>query len=420
MTVFDPPREPFTATVTVPSDKSSSHRALLLAAMAEGQSRVAVRGAGADVDATRTAIEALGAEADGDRILSQGIGGWIAPRGPIDCGNSGTTMRLLAGALAGSRLTVTLTGDASLSRRPMARLRDALEPLGGRVDTTSGGTAPITVVGRRLHGGKVDLPIPSAQVRTAVALAAVSADGETLIDSPPGFRDHTERWLAAMGLGRRRGETLFEVSPGPVPPLEVSVSGDPSSAAFLWAAAALSPGSSVTTPGVCLNPGRIGILTVLERMGATVAITEGGDVLGDPEGTVTVTGADLRGVDVTGTLATACLDELPLVAILGAAARGRTMVGDAVELRVKESDRIAASVRMVRALGGTAEETADGFVVTGGRLRSGTVEAGDDHRIAMAGAVASVAAEGPVQVDGIAAASVSWPGFRSALESLWS
>jgi 3-phosphoshikimate 1-carboxyvinyltransferase len=419
MTVIAPPQRAFTATATVPSDKSCSHRALVLAAMAEGQSRVGITGTGADVAATQGAIHALGVEVEGDRVLSRGIRGWRAPRRPIDCANSGTTMRILAGALAGSRLTVTLEGDESLSHRPMRRLTEALAPLGGRIDTADG-TPPVTVVGRPLHGAEVGLPIASAQVRTAVALAALSAQGPTLIDSPAGFRDHTERWLAAMGRGARRSDTAFEVAPGPVPPLELTVPGDPSSAAFLWAAAALSPGSAVTTPGVGLNPGRLGLLTVLERMGAVVEVEEAGAVLGDPWGNVTVTGAGLSGVEVAGSLSTACLDELPLVAVLAASADGETVVRDAAELRVKESDRIAASVRMVRALGGEAAASEDGFVIGGGGVMGGTVEAGGDHRIAMAGAVAAVAARSPVRVEGFEVAAVSWPGFETALESLWS
>ena len=420
MTAFAPPPGPFAATVEVPSDKSCSHRALILAAMAAGQSRVTLDGTGADVEATRSAIQALGCEIAGDRILSRGRAGWTAPRGPLDCGNSGTTMRLLAGALAPTRLTVTLTGDESLGARPMRRLHEALEPLGGRVDTTPEGTAPITVVGRPLHGAPVKLPVPSAQVRTAVALAALDADEPTLIDSPPGFRDHTERWLQAMGLGKTDGPTAFEVMPGPVPPVELTVPRDPSSAAFLWTAAALRPKATVTTPGVSLNPGRIGILTVLERMGAGVTVEETGSLLGDPVGDVTVTGRSLEGIEVSGALATSCLDETPLVALLGAAATEETVVRDAAELRVKESDRIAAVVRMVRSLGGTADETPDGFVVGGGSLIGGVVDAGGDHRIAMAGAIASFAARDAVKVDGMDHAVVSWPGFESALESLWS
>ena len=272
-----------------------------------------------------------------------------------------------------------------------------------------------------LHGALVEIPEASAQVRSAVALAALQAEGPTTISSPPGFRDHTERWLEAMGLGRRLAETRFEVLPGPVPPARYDLPGDLSAAAFLLAAAALRPGAVVTVRRVTLNPGRTGFLDILEAMGAQVVRTATGLLHGDPVGDVTVIGTELRGIRVGGALAVRSLDELSLVAVLGAAATGETVVAGAGELRAKESDRVATAVALVRALGGTAEEHPDGFVVRGGTpLEGGVVPAGGDHRIAMAAAVAAVAARHQVTVAGFEAVGASWPGFGEALEGLWS
>lgn len=421
MVSFRVPAGLWRADCTVPGDKSLSHRALILAAMARGESRVTGAGPGEDVAATRRALAALGVSCEGERIISPGVGGWRPPTGPIDAGNSATTLRLLAGALAAQPFRSTLMGDSSLMRRPMIRLAEPLAVLGAVVEVGPGGCPPVTVGGSRLRGARVEIPLPSAQVRSAAALAALQAEGSSTIVSPPGFRDHTERWLEAAGLGRRLSDSAFLVLPGAVPPGTYAIPGDFSSAAFLLAAAALRPGAQVTARRVTLNPGRTGFLEVLEMMGVRVRRQTTGLVHGDPVGDVTVTGDALRPAEVAGPLAVRALDELPLVAVLGAAARGDTVVSDAAELRVKESDRAAAAVRLVRDLGGRARELPDGFVVTGtGGLAGGEVEAGGDHRIAMAAAVAAVVATGGVQVKGFEAVAVSWPGFTEALESLWS
>jgi 3-phosphoshikimate 1-carboxyvinyltransferase len=409
------------AEIRVPGDKSLSHRALLLGAMAAGQSRVAGLGPGDDVAATAAALRSMGVAIGGGRLASPGVGSWTAAPGPIDAANSATTMRLLAGALAPRPFLTTLVGDASLMTRPMGRLVAPLAALGARVELGASGRPPVTVGMDRLHGAAVAVPQASAQVRTCAALAALQAEGPSVIDSPPGFRDHTERWLEAMGLGRRLSDTRFEVLPGPVPPERYDLPGDLSAAAYLLAVAALRPGAEVTVREVTLNPGRTGFLDVLEAMGARVRQTTTTSVHGDPAGDVTVTGDRLAGTRVSGQLAVRALDELPLVAVLAAAATGETIVTGAAELRVKESDRIAAAVRLVRALGGEADETPDGFIVAGGgRLRGGMVAAGGDHRIAMAAAVAAAATEGQVVVDGFEVVRVSWPGFGEALEALWS
>ncbi|HAX82865.1 MAG TPA: 3-phosphoshikimate 1-carboxyvinyltransferase, partial [Actinobacteria bacterium] len=268
---FSGPGGRFRATVAAPGDKSMSHRALILAAMASGDSRLRGLGPGADVGSTVRCLRQFGIEitpaARPELVRSPGVQGWRDVDTALDAANSGTTVRLLAGAVAARPFTTRLTGDPSLRRRPMRRLIYPLSSLGAVVTVSRAGTLPITITGAPLVGTTVWLPEASAQVRSAFALAALQAKGISTVDSPPGFRDHTERWLQALGRGRRRGDTGFEVHPGPVPALDITVPGDPSSAAFLWTAAAMSD-AEVTTPGVSLNPGRIGLLDVIATMGA--------------------------------------------------------------------------------------------------------------------------------------------------------
>ncbi len=415
---FAGPRGGFRATVAPPGDKSLSHRALLLAAMASGQSHLRGLGTGADVAATQWALGRFGVAIRGDRVDSPGIDAWEAPPTPVDAANSGTTLRLLAGAVAGRPFVTRLTGDTSLRLRPMRRLIAPLAALGAQVTVSAAGTPPVTVAGGPLLGAEVWIPEPSAQVRTSFALAALQAKGASTIDSPDGYRDHTERWLQALGLGHRTGPTGFVIEPGPVPTLEISIPGDPSSAAFLWTAAALGE-AAVTTPGVSLNPGRTGLLDVIRLMGGEVSVEQTGEVLGDPVGTVSVAGPVLTGVEVRGALSVRTMDELPLVALLGVAATGATIVGDAAELRTKETDRIAATVRLIESLGGVIAATGDGFRVEHSSLRPGGFYSGGDHRMAMAAAVAATVA-GTVTVLGIEAVNVSWPEFPETLEAAWS
>ena len=416
------PGQPFAAAIEVPGDKSLSHRAIILAAMAEGVSTIHRPATGRDVATTFEVVRQFGIEVDGATVHSPGIDAWSQPDTALDCANSGTTMRLLAGASAGSGLAVTLVGDEFLMRRPMRRLVEPLEALGATVLLADDGTAPVTVTGLApTVAADVDIAIASAQVRSAFALGAVRAGGESTISSPPGFRDHTERWFEAMGLGRKEDASTFRIFPGDIPPYHYEIPGDPSSAAFLWASAAIVEGARVVTPNISLNPGRIGFLEVLEAMGATISGEVTGAILGDPVGTITVTGSGLRGTTVGGALAAAAIDELPLVAVVGSYAEGITRVLDAGELRAKESDRIESTVALVNALGGGARATDGGFEVLGlGWLEEGTVEAAGDHRIAMAGAVAATGATGPVTIAGAGAAAVSWPRFFEALEALWS
>jgi len=411
----------FATSVQVPGDKSLSHRALLFAGMATGDSLVTGLAGGLDVAATAMALRALGVEINGEQVRSPGVRGWSQPSEPIDCANSGTTMRLLAGILSTSHLQVELVGDASLSKRPMTRLVAPLESLGGVIRTTNG-VPPLTVGGADVVSpADISIDTASAQVRTAFELAALGCVGSSTVDSPAGFRDHTERWLRAVGLGDWETRTRFRIDPGPIPPARFDVPGDPSSAAFLWTAAAISPGSQIVTPGVSLNPGRIGFLQVLDIMGAGIEVVVTDTVGGDPVGDVKVTGQSLHGVEVEGDLVASTLDELPLVAVLGAYADGVTTVRDAGELRVKESDRIAAIEQMLVALDGGIATTDDGFAVVGtGFLNGGTVETFHDHRIAMAATVAATRASGAVEILDSGVAAVSWPGFYETLEGLWS
>jgi 3-phosphoshikimate 1-carboxyvinyltransferase len=306
--------------------------------------------------------------------------------------------------------------------RPMKRLVPPLSALGARLEVSPEGRPPLRIhEAGAVHGASVTIPIASAQVRTAFELAALAGDRPSMIDSPGGFRDHTERWLRAIGLGEWRTETAFSISPGSIPPARYEIPGDPSSAAYLWACAAIHPSSSVTTPTVSLNPGRLGFLEILERMGARVDAVVTGATGGDPVGDVTVSSGDLNGVPIDGDLVAAALDELPLVAVVAAYAEGITSVRGAGELRAKESDRISSVVDMILALGGGIAEYTDGFDIIGtGFLEAGTVETNNDHRIAMSAAVAATRIDTPVIVRNAQIASVSWPGFYETLEHLWS
>jgi 3-phosphoshikimate 1-carboxyvinyltransferase len=303
----------------------------------------------------------------------------------------------------------------------MHRLVAPLTCLGGSISTSPEGTSPLEVGGvRNVHGGSVTIDVASAQVRSAFELAALNAAGSSTIDSPPGFRDHTERWLSAVGRGEWSSSTAFTVHPGPIAPARYDVPGDPSSAAYLWALAATQPDGEILTPNVSLNAGRLGFLQILEEMGAEIEAAVTGVVGGDPIGDVIVRGRSLTAVDIAGDLVASALDEMPLVAVVGAFAQGITRVSDAAELRVKESDRIASTTAMIRALGGGIEAKPDGFDVVGtGFLEGGTVESAHDHRIAMSAAVAAMRSDGPVTIRGADIAGVSWPGFYETLEALW-
>ncbi|MFO7695284.1 MAG: 3-phosphoshikimate 1-carboxyvinyltransferase [Vicinamibacterales bacterium] len=420
------PARRFGGTVRVPGDKSISHRALLLGALATG--RTAVRGLapGADCRSTMACLAALGVDIAGFSgagdpawlVEGRGLGGLAAPAGPLDAGNSGTTARFLMGVLSGHAFSATLIGDASLSRRPMRRVADPLERMGARVDTT-GGCLPATVRGARLSGIAYQMPVASAQVKSAVLLAGLHADGVTAVVEPQQTRDHTERALAAFGADIAVGAGRVEVrGRRALRAADISVPGDPSSAAFWAAAAAGIPGAAVVLEGVGVNPTRTAFLGVIERMGAHVRV-EGSDAPGgEPHGTVAVRHEALRAVEIRPSEVPGLIDELPALAALATYGGGLTVRG-AGELRLKESDRIAALVAGLRALGAGVEEYPDGFCVSGDQpLSGGVADAAGDHRLAMAFAVAALGARGDSRICGAEAVAVSYPGFFDTLERL--
>lgn len=410
-------------TLRVPGDKSISHRAVLFAALADGESTVTGLAPGDDVRRTRRAVEALGVrvEDDGGALVVRGRG-WDglardpgAPPLPIDCGNSGTSARLLCGVLAGRPGRFRLHGDASLSRRPMARVASPLREMGAAI--TGGDTLPIEITGRPLRGRHHRLLVASAQVKSALLLAALQAEGPSSVAEPRPTRDHTERllrWQGAPVTGDPADPTRWEV-PGGAPalaPFDLAVPGDPSSAAFAVAVACLRPGSKLCVEDVCLNPRRLGFVQVLTRMGAAITCHAERQEP-EPVGAIEARASTLRGVTLTPDEVVDAIDELPLLAVVGALAEGRTEIRGAGELRHKETDRIAATAALLRAFGATAvEEFEDGLAVTGPtRLRGATVDSGGDHRIAMCAAVAAACAEGDSTLHGAEWVSISYPGF---------
>jgi 3-phosphoshikimate 1-carboxyvinyltransferase len=411
--------------VAVPGDKSISHRALLLGAIAEGRTTLEGFLPAADTLSTAAALRQLGASVDvaGERVIVDGVGlrGLTAPGAPIDCGNAGTLMRLLAGILAVQVGTFVLVGDESLSRRPLERIARPLREMGATVETTDG-HAPLRVTGAPLRPLEYALPVASAQVKSCVLLAGLYArGGPTTVIEPAPTRDHTERMLAAAGARVSARPGRATVWPADrLEPLAIRVPGDFSSAATFLAAASLLPGSRLRLHGVGVNPTRIGFLHVLERMGARMSLfnrrLEGGEPVADLE----VESAELTATSIGASEVPSLIDELPLFGLVAALARGESEVRGAAELRVKETDRIEAVVDALRAVGGHATAQPDGFRVRGvpTRLRGGTVHARDDHRIAMIGALAGLVSRDGVRVEGAEWVRVSFPGFYETLDAL--
>ena len=414
------------ATIEVPGDKSISHRALILGAIARGRSYIGNCSPADDVESTIRCLRDCGVYVRGfsrGRVALDGSGAGRslrAPEAPLDCGNSGTTVRLLAGVLAGHDLSATLDGDASLRRRPLRRVAEPLQAMGAEVTTADGGTAPLRVRGHRpLHAVEWRPEVASAQVKSAILLAGLSADGDTSVHEPLPTRDHTERLLRMCGVGVRTEELRVTVTPGDPQPFGLCVPGDVSSAAFFLAAASARRGWRVRCDAIGLNPRRTGFLDVLRAMGAEITVEEGDPAGGvEPAGAVTATGRDLHATVISGELTVRCIDELPVLAVAATQAEGVTEIRDAAELRVKESDRIAAVVAGLRALGASCEETSDGLAVTGpSPLRAARLESHGDHRLAMAWAVAALLVRdgGVSEIASAEAASVSFPGFFAAL-----
>jgi 3-phosphoshikimate 1-carboxyvinyltransferase len=420
------PGGPLRGSVQVPGDKSISHRALLLGAIAEGTSRVDGFLPAADCLATLEAVRALGVDLEEHSPTSLtvhgvGLGGLQEPDKVLDCRRSGTTMRLLAGLLAGQQFLSVLSGGAQLRRRPMARVVEPLQSMGAAVLGRDGGRLPpLAIQGGNLRGIDYALPVASAQVKSALLLAALYARGTTKLSVPGPARDHTERMLAAMGAALETGEGTVEIEPGQrLVPVDVTVPGDVSSAACLMVAATLLPGSEIRIEGVGVNPTRTGLLDIMRAMGAD--LTMGGEQVmgGEPVARLSVRGTELRGVEVGGDLVVRAIDEFPILAVAATQARGETIVRDAAELRVKETDRIATTVRELQRLGAEIEPRPDGFAVRGPTpLKGAAVHSHGDHRLAMALAVAGLVARGETVVEDTACIADSFPDFIGILASL--
>lgn len=404
---------------TLPGDKSLSHRLAILGAIAEGETRLSNFASAADCASTLGCLRALGVSIDqsGASVLVQGRGfaGLTAPGADLDAGNSGSTLRMLAGVLAGRPFHATLTGDASLRGRPVERVAAPLRAMGARL-TSTGGRPPLRIEGASLASLTWDLPVASAQVKTAILLAGLQAAGQTTVREPAPSRDHTERLLPLFGAPVERTGLTTSVRGGArLRSMQITVPGDVSSAAFLVVAAITRPGSEIRLDGVSLNPSRTAFIDVLRRMGADIEVESAGDEA-EPVGTIVARSSRLHGVDVAAESVPALIDELPVLAVAAAFAEGRFAVAGAAELRVKESDRIAALAEGLRAMGVRFEERPDGLAIEGGRpLRGAAVRSHGDHRIAMSLAIAALGAEGATELADAECASVSFPEFFELL-----
>lgn len=404
--------------VRVPGDKSISHRAIMLGSIARGTTRIGGFLEGEDALATMNVFRALGVAIDGPdrgRVTVHGVGmrGLRAPQQVLDCGNSGTSMRLITGLLAAQPFDAELDGDASLRRRPMRRIADPLALMGARIETATGGRPPLRIHGNpRLRAIDYALPVASAQVKSALLLAALYANGTTRVTEPAPTRDHTERMLAGFGYAvRREGATIELTGGGELRAADIEVPADISSAAFFMVGASIAEGSDVTLEHIGLNPTRAGVIEILRLMGADLAVANERAVGGEPVGDVRVRAARLTGIEIPERLVPLAIDEFPALFVAAACARGRTVLRGAAELRVKESDRIQVMADGLALLGVRAAPADDGIVIEGGAVGGGTVDAHGDHRIAMAFAMAGLVAGAPVTVRDCANVATSFPGF---------
>jgi len=425
------PAEKLSGEIRVPGDKSISHRVAMLSGMASGTSEVENYLQSEDCINTLKAMEALGArsfETPDGKLHIQGTGGkFIEPAGPLDIGNSGTSMRLLTGILAGSPITVELTGDDSLRSRPMKRIKEPLELMGAKVELTGErGTAPLRITGGKLKGIDYLLPVASAQVKSCIMMAGLYAEGITRVTEPVHTRDHTERLLIELGLPVKQKGLQIEVEGlGPKGPQIKSrsyiIPGDFSSAAFWMVAVAGRPGQSITIKNVGLNPRRTALLDVLKQAGVSVKIKEYKKTNHiEPAGDITIKGGKLKPFEVGGDTVPNLIDELPIIFVLAALAPGKSIIKDAQELRVKESDRIATMAGNLRLMGVDATEQPDGMIIDGGKpiKPESSVRSYGDHRIAMSMAILGTYAEAPVVIQNVACVDTSYPGFWDHLRSL--
>jgi len=413
-----PAAAPLRGDVRVPGDKSISHRAVMFTALAKGTSRIRGFLEGEDTRATARIFGQMGVRietsAPGERVVhGVGLHGLHAPAGVLDCGNSGTAMRLLAGVLAGQAFDTTLTGDASLSRRPMRRVTEPLARMGAIIETGEGGVPPLRIRGgHALQGIEYTLPVASAQVKSALLLAGLYAQGETVVAEPKPTRDYTERMLAACGWPIAFEPGRAELTGGhALRAVDIDVPADFSSAAFFIVAATLVPGSEIRLRAVGVNPRRTGLLHVLRGMGANIGEENARLAGGEPVADLVVRHAPLHGIEVPVEHVADMIDEFPILFVAAACAEGTTVIRGAAELRVKESDRIAVMAAGLRRLGSHIEETPDGAMIDGGRLRGGNVDSHGDHRCAMSFAVAGAVATGGVTIADCANVATSFPGF---------
>ena len=409
----------------VPGDKSVSHRSIMLGSLAEGTTQVTGFLQAEDCLATMKAFQAMGVQIEGPvdgKVTIHGVGlhGLKAPSEPLYLGNSGTSMRLLSGLLAGQSFDTVLTGDPSLSRRPMKRVTVPLASMGAEIGTTEAGTAPLHIKGGRLLKGiHYDMPVASAQVKSCLLLAGLYAEGRTSVTEPAPTRDHTERMLAGFGYPvEKDGATVSVAAGGKLTACDIDVPSDISSAAFFMVGAAIAEGGDVTLKHVGINPTRTGVIDILKLMGADLEIIDPREAGGEPVADLRIRASKLRGIDIPEELVPLAIDEFPVLFVAAACAEGQTRLTGAEELRVKESDRIQVMADGLHVLGIDAQPTPDGMIVTGGKMSGGRVDSHGDHRIAMAFSIASLQASGTIEIDDCANVNTSFPIFVELARSL--
>ena len=407
-----------TGRLRAPGDKSISHRSIMLGSLAQGITEVSGFLEGEDSLATLSAFRAMGVQIEGPvagKVKIQGVGlhGLQAPADNLYLGNSGTSMRLMSGLLSGQSFNTTLTGDVSLSARPMKRVVEPLTSMGAAIETTTSGTAPLQVQGgRQLSGIDYAMPVASAQVKSSLLLAGLYASGTTCVSEPAPTRDHTERMLSGMGYSlQREGDRVCLQGGGTLRGIAIDIPADISSAAFFLVGASIAPGSELVLEHVGMNPTRTGIINILQRMGADITLLNERDVGGEPVADLLVRSAQLRGIDIPPELVPLAIDEFPVVFVAAACAQGRTVLTGAAELRVKESDRIQVMADGLQALGVDAQPTAEGMVIEGGKIGGGCVDSHGDHRIAMAFSMAALRANADIEITDCANVNTSFPGF---------
>ena len=407
-----------TGRLRVPGDKSISHRSIMLGSLAEGKTGISGFLEGEDSLATLSAFRAMGVKINGPdagRVEIKGVGlrGLQTPAGELYLGNSGTSMRLMSGLLAGHSFSTTLTGDASLSGRPMKRVVGPLVSMGADIETTNTWTAPLQIHGgATLAGIEYNMPVASAQVKSSLLLAGLYADGKTCVSEPAPTRDHTERMLTGMGYPvQREGNRVCLEGGHSLRGITIDVPADISSAAFFLVGASIAPGSDLLLEHVGMNPTRTGIIDILQRMGADISVTNARDVGGEPVADLRVRSALLHGIDIPPQLVPLAIDEFPVIFVAAACARGRTVLTGAEELRVKESDRIQVMADGLQTLGIDAQATPDGMIIEAGAIGSGCVDSHGDHRIAMAFSMAALCAQGDIEIRNCANVNTSFPGF---------